>query len=85
MELTARFSWIDFFDADSPTATVNRKASKCPRQPSARIVPDRSRGRLLFNYTYAAPIDPTLGQSTASIFGTRWSILVNNAPMLAAI
>jgi phosphate-selective porin OprO/OprP len=74
-ELVARFSWLDFFDLDTPLGPDNQLQGI--RLPQATFGVNwylTDRVRLMFNYTYSEPIEPTLGSSSASIFGTRLGV-----------
>lgn len=74
-ELTARFAYLDFRDADTP------------RGPAGELVgiglPEATFGvnwyladhiRLLFNYSYAVPTEPNTGASVANLFGGRLAV-----------
>jgi phosphate-selective porin OprO/OprP len=74
-ELTARFAYLDFQDADTP------------RGPGGQLIglrmPESTFGanwylsdhvRLMFNYSYAVPEEPNTGTSVANIFSTRLGV-----------
>lgn len=74
-EVAARFAWIDFFDTAAPRDANGELQGIEMSQATLGVnwyLTDRV--RLMFNYTYAAPIEPTVGQSTASLFGTRLGV-----------
>jgi len=74
-ELAARFAWIDFFDSDTPRdANGQLQGIEMPQATFGVNWYLTDRVRLMFNYTYSAPIEPTVGQSTASLFGTRLGV-----------
>lgn len=71
-EIAARFAWLDFVDGDAP---VNPSG-----EPSGVQLPQATFGvnwylsdqlRLMFNYSYAEPILPVSGESSAGIFAAR--------------
>jgi phosphate-selective porin OprO/OprP len=74
-ELVARYAYLDYFDPNTP---LNPKgAASGIRLGQATIglnwyLADRL--RVLFNYNYALPNEPTAGASEASVFGTRLNV-----------
>ena len=74
-ELTARYSYLDFQDPDTPPGPGG--------QLLGILLPEATFGvnwylcdriRLMFNYTYALPNEPNTGVSAASIFATRLNV-----------
>ncbi len=74
-ELTARFSYLDFRDANRPAGPLGQSVGVVMPQATVGVnwyLADRV--RLMFNYTYSAPDEPSTGVSTASLFATRLAV-----------
>jgi phosphate-selective porin OprO/OprP len=74
-ELTARFTYLDFFDSDTPPSPSGQLIGVQLPQSTFGVnwyLSDRI--RLMFNYSYAVPNEMNSGTSAASIFGTRLGV-----------
>ena len=71
-ELAARFSYLDFFDSDTPTGPGGEHLGiRLPMLPAGVNWYLSDRVRVMFNYSYVVPDEIDTGSSTASIFATR--------------
>ena len=71
-EVAVRIAWLDFIDPDTPTTPGGQLQGIQLTQATLGLnwyLTDRL--RMMFNYTYAEPSEPNVGQSTAHVFGTR--------------
>ncbi|MEX0675666.1 MAG: porin [Pirellulales bacterium] len=74
-ELTARFSYLDYFDADlSPGPAGQNIGIRLPQATFGVNWYWADRMRLMFNYSYEAPDESNLGTTDASVFGTRLNV-----------
>jgi phosphate-selective porin OprO/OprP len=74
-ELTARFSYLDYFDRDLPPGPGGENLGI--RFPQATFGVNwhlADRVRLMFNYSYEAPDEANSGTTEASIYGTRLNV-----------
>jgi phosphate-selective porin OprO/OprP len=71
-ELTARFSYLDFFDADTPLGPAGQlQGIQLPEATFGVNWYLADQMRCMFNYTYAVPDEPNAGTSAASTFALR--------------
>ena len=71
-ELTARFSYLDFLDANTPTGPQVQLVGTAMPQATFGVnwyLADRL--RIMFNYYYVMPNESNTGTSSASVFATR--------------
>ncbi|MCE9547545.1 MAG: hypothetical protein K8T25_18915 [Planctomycetia bacterium] len=74
-ELTARFSYLDFFDPDTPTGPGGQRIGiQLPESTFGVNWYLSDRVRLMLNYSYAVPNEMNTGTSVANIYGTRLEI-----------
>lgn len=74
-ELTARFTYLDFFDGDTPVGPNGQLVGVQLAQSTFGVnwyLSDRV--RLMLNYGYAVPDEMNTGTSVASIFGSRLAV-----------
>lgn len=74
-ELTARFAYLDFFDADTPPGPSGQLIGT--EQPQSTFGANwylNDHVRLMFNYTYTVPTVESAGTSSANIFATRLGV-----------
>ena len=74
-ELTARFSYLNYNDADMPPGPVGQNIGISFPQATFGVnwhLADRL--RILFNYTYEAPNEANVGVTEASLFATRLNV-----------
>lgn len=74
-ELTARFSYLDYFDSDLPPGPAGQNIGI--RLPQATFGVNwywADRMRLMFNYSYEAPDESNVGTTEASVYGTRLNV-----------
>ena len=74
-ELTARFSYLDFIDANTPAGPLGQTVGIVLPQATVGVnwyLADRV--RIMFNYSYSAPNEPNTGVSSASLFATRFAM-----------
>lgn len=74
-ELAARYSYVDFMDADTPLGPGGELVGI--RLPEATFGVNwylTDHMRLMFNYSYAVPQEPNLGTSVANIFAMRLGV-----------
>ncbi len=74
-ELTARFSYLDFFDPGTPIGPNGQMVGVRIAQSTFGVnwyISDRM--RLMFNYSYAMPEELNSGTSAASILATRLAV-----------
>ena len=74
-ELTARFSYLNFFDNDLPPGPVGQNVGV--RLPQATFGVNwhlANRLRLMFNYSYEAPDEANVGTTEASVYATRLNV-----------
>ena len=74
-ELTARASYLDFFDSNTPVGPQGQLAGTMLPQFTVGVnwyLADRC--RIMFNYSYAAPNEPNTGASSANLFASRLAI-----------
>ena len=71
-ELTSRFAYLDYADPNLPLGPQGQRQGVELAQMTVGVnwyLADRL--RILFNYSYAVPVEPNNGVSAASIFSTR--------------
>lgn len=74
-EIAARFSYLDFIDADTPVGPNGAQLGvELPQSTYGLNWYLSDRVRLMFNYSYAVPNVMTVGQSSASIYATRLAV-----------
>lgn len=74
-ELTARFTYLDFFDPDTPLGpNGQREGIELPQSTFGVNWYLCDRMRLMFNYSYALPDEPNSGTSAANIYATRFAV-----------
>lgn len=74
-ELTARFAYLDFIDADTPPGPGGEQLGiRLPQSTFGVNWYLSDRVRLMFNYSYAVPDEANTGTSTANIFASRLGI-----------
>jgi phosphate-selective porin OprO/OprP len=74
-ELTARFSYLNYFDSDMPPGPVGQNIGI--RLPQATFGVNwylADRMRLMFNYSYEAPDEANVGTTEASLFAARLNV-----------
>lgn len=74
-ELTARFAYLDFVDADTPSGSNGQQLGIRLAQSTIGVnwyLSDRL--RMMFNYSYAVPDEVNAGTSTASVYSTRLAV-----------
>ena len=74
-ELTARFSYLNFFDSNLPLGPLGENVGV--RLPQATFGVNwylADRLRLMFNYSYEAPDEANVGVTEASVFATRLNV-----------
>jgi phosphate-selective porin OprO and OprP len=74
-ELTARFSYLNFNDADLPTGPAGQNIGTVLPQATFGVnwhLADRM--RVMFNYSYEAPWEANVGRTEASLFGMRLNV-----------
>jgi len=74
-ELVARYAYLDYYDPNSPLSPKGTTPGIRLGQATFGLnwyLADRL--RILFNYNYAVPDEPTAGASEASVFGTRLNV-----------
>jgi phosphate-selective porin OprO/OprP len=74
-ELTARFSYLDFIDSDTPPGPVGQPIGIQLAESTFGVnwyLCDRV--RLMFNYSYVVPNEVNMGTSAANIFATRLGV-----------
>jgi phosphate-selective porin OprO and OprP len=74
-ELTARFSYLNFNDADLPSGPAGEDIGTVLPQATFGVnwhLADRM--RLMFNYSYEAPWEANVGRTEASLFGMRLNV-----------
>lgn len=72
LELTARFSYLDFIDSSTPLGSQGQLTGVQMPQITAGVnwyLTDNLRA--MFNYTHSTPNDPNTGVSSASLIGVR--------------
>jgi phosphate-selective porin OprO/OprP len=74
-EVTARFAYLDFVDADTPRSPSGQRVGL--------LLPESTFGvnwylvdhaRLMFNYSCALPEEPNTGTSVANVFSLRLGV-----------
>ncbi|WP_175517130.1 OprO/OprP family phosphate-selective porin [Planctomicrobium piriforme] len=74
-ELTARFTYLDFVDADTPAGPGGQPLGiQLPLSTFGANWYLSDRVRVMFNYSYAVSDDAGAGSSTANIFATRLGV-----------
>ncbi|MBA4106495.1 MAG: hypothetical protein C0485_12120 [Pirellula sp.] len=74
-ELAARFSYLDFYDPDTPAGPSGPQMGiELPQSTFGVNWYLSDRVRLMFNYSYAVPKEMTAGESAASIYATRLAV-----------
>lgn len=74
-ELTARFAYLDFFDADTPSSMNGQQiGTLLPQSTFGANWYLSDRVRLMFNYSYAVPDVIGAGTSSANIFASRLGV-----------
>lgn len=74
-ELTARFSYLDYFDRDLPPGPDGQNLGV--RLPQATFGVNwylADRMRLMFNYSYEAPDEANVGTTEASLYAARLNV-----------
>ena len=74
-ELVARYAYLDYYDPNTPLSPKGMTSGIRLGQATFGLnwyLADRL--RILFNYNYAVPDEPTAGASEASVFGTRLNV-----------
>ena len=74
-ELVARYAYLDYYDPNTPLSPKGTTSGIRLGQATFGLnwyLADRL--RILFNYNYAVPDEPTAGASEASVFGTRLNV-----------
>lgn len=73
--MVARFTFLDFVDADTPLGPDGQKLGI--QQPQSTFGVNwylADRMRLMINYSYVMPNEQDSGTSAASIYGTRLAV-----------
>jgi phosphate-selective porin OprO/OprP len=74
-EIAARFTYLDFFDSDTPLGPSGQLVGiELPQSTIGVNWYLCDRVRLMFNYSYAVPNEMNTGTSAANIFGTRLGV-----------
>lgn len=74
-ELTARFAYLDYVDADTPlTKNGQIQGIRLPQMTYGVNWYLSDRVRMMLNYTYDMPDEVTTGSSTASTIATRMAV-----------
>jgi phosphate-selective porin OprO/OprP len=74
-ELTARFAYLDFIDADTPPGPGGQPLGiRLPQSTFGTNWYLSDRVRLMFNYSYAIPSQVDTGTSSANIFASRLAV-----------
>ena len=74
-ELTARFTYLDFFDADTPPGPSGQEIGiRLPQSTFGVNWYLSDRVRLMFNYSYAVPEEMNSGTSSANILASRLGV-----------